>query len=320
MVNTLVIPTFTQVDWEKVPYDPVNDIVLVAISGVGLRAVHSADYSTAWTNTDVSTTRGGSACGDCETGPVLINGLYGYWQDYSGKLFKISLATGVTVAAQAAFASNYVGVYANMSYDQVNQRIFLTTAANAVYAVNAVDLSVIWTQTVDDGSWYFFRGGAYNNNVYYVTDRQTSSPYGSKVYALNAANGHVLWSNMTALNAGAEISALLIDDKYAYCGTYDYTTFNYNYLLVINLSDGTLEESIPLVHGVASSIPTMYAGKIIMGLWDTFGYQAVQVRTTGGTGNWYYKADSNMTGYAGAFMSGGLATMVSGFTVLPSGQ
>ena len=316
VVKTLTIPT-GQVDWEKVAYDPVNDILLQAMSGVGLRAVRTTDYSTAWTNTDVTTTAGGYACGACETGPVLINGQYAYWQDFVGKLFKIDLATGATVASQAAFVSGYVGVYANMSFDQVNSRIFLTTAANTVYAVNALDLSLIWTHTVDDSSWYFFRGGAYHNNVYYVTDRQKSSPYGSKIYALNAATGNVLWTNTTAINAGAEISSLLVDDTYAYAGTYDYTTFNYNYILVVNLSDGTLEESIPLVHGVSSGIPTVYAGRIIAGLWDTFGYQAVQVRAGGGTGDWYYKADTNMTGYAGPFMSGALSPVNSGFTVLP---
>jgi hypothetical protein len=55
---------------------------------------------------------------------------------------------------------------------------------------------------------------------------------------------------------------------------------------------------------------------VIIGLWDTFGYQAVQVRSGGGTGVWYYKADTNMTGYAGASLAGSLATIASGFTVV----
>ena len=178
---------------------------------------------------------------------------------------------------------------------------------------------MIWTHTVDDSSWYFFRGGAYHKNVYYATDRQKSGPYGSKIYALNAATGNVLLDEHHRDRCGAEISSLLVDDTYAYAGTYDYTTINYNVHPRGQSIGLHVEESISagawrIRVGIS---PTVYAGRIIAGLWDTFDIQAVQVRAGGGTGDWYYKADTNMTGYAGPFMSGALSPVNSGFTVLP---
>src|SRR5436853_959845 len=59
-------------DWEAVPYDPVNDIVLIASQNDhSLSAVRASDYSVAWTNRDVNLTYGTS-----EVDPPLIVGAY----------------------------------------------------------------------------------------------------------------------------------------------------------------------------------------------------------------------------------------------------
>jgi hypothetical protein len=313
--NNGVVATYpinTTIDWEAVPYYPADNIVLVGVAGTGIVAVNASDYSTVWTNTGVNTGPGETI----EAGPPLIVGSYVYWQDFTGELFKIAVSDGVTVASTTAVqdSSELSGVtsYANMIYDPVNNWIYLTNSTgHTAFAIDASNLSVVWSKTLDTAGWNFFRGSAYHNNVLYVTDREESAPYLSKVYALDTQNsGNILWTNTIALDNGAEISDLLVNDSYLFAGTYDYVNDAYSNLLVINTSDGTLTEAIPLLDGVASSIPTVWAGKVIVGLWNdrgqSYGYQALQVQTGGAKGNFQYKADANMDGYVGASASGPL--------------
>ena len=304
-------------DWEAVAYDPVNDVILIASrDDHSLSAVRASDYSLAWRNTDVNLTYGSS-----EIDPPLIVGAYVYWQDYAGVLFKISLSTGITAASTNATAAGLPATpyafssYSQIIYDSAGNRLYLTNSTgHTAFAVNPADLSVVWSQVVEASGWNFNRGGAWHNNVWYVTARETAYPYRSKVYALDTQNsGNVLWTNTTAYDNGAEVSSVLADYNYVYAGTYDYSDQDYNNLLILNALDGTVAATIPLLNGVASSIPTFYGGKIIMGLWydvsgqQVGGYQALQVRDGGGTGDFYYKADLYQTGYAGAFASGPMA-------------
>ena len=304
-------------DWEAVAYDPVNDVILIASrDDHSLSAVRASDYSLAWRNTDVNLTYGSS-----EIDPPLIVGAYVYWQDYAGVLFKISLSTGITAASTNATAAGLPATpyafssYSQIIYDSAGNRLYLTNSTgHTAFAVNPADLSVVWSQVVEASGWNFNRGGAWHNNVWYVTARETAFPYRSKVYALDTQNsGNVLWTNTTAYDNGAEVSSVLADYNYVYAGTYDYSDQDYNNLLILNALDGTVAATIPLLNGVASSIPTFYGGKIIMGLWydvsgqQVGGYQALQVRDGGGTGDFYYKADLYQTGYAGAFASGPMA-------------
>ena len=303
-------------DWEAVPYDPVNDIVLIASQNDhSLSAVRASDYSVAWTNTDVNLTYGSS-----EIDPPLIVGAYVYWQDYSGALFKISLSNGITAASTHATAAGLPATpysftsYSQIIYDSANNRLYLTNSTgHTAFAINPADLSVVWSKEVEGDGWNFNRGGAYHNNVWFVTAREAGYPFRSKIYALNTQNsGDILWTNTTAYDNGGEVSSVLADYNYVYAGTYDYADQNYNRLLILNALDGTLTSAIPLMNGVASSIPTFFGGKIIMGLWydisgqQVGGYQALQVRDGGGTDDFYYKADLYQTGYVGAFASGPL--------------
>jgi uncharacterized repeat protein (TIGR01451 family) len=303
-------------DWEAVPYDPVNDILLIAShNDRSLSAIRASDYSLVWRNTDVDLTYGSS-----EIAPPLIVGAYVYWQDYSAKLYKISLSTGITVASTLATTVGFPATpysfssYSQIIYDSVNDRLYLTNSTgHTAFAINPADLSVAWSKVVESDGWNFNRGGAWHNNVWYVTARETGYPFRSKIYALNTqSSGSVLWTNTTAYDNGAEVSSILADDNYVYAGTYDYIDQDYNKLLILNALDGSVASTVQLLNGVASSIPTFYGGKIIMGLWyDTSGqqvggYQALQVRDGGGTDDFYYKADLNQTGYVGAFASGPL--------------
>ena len=303
-------------DWEAIPYDPVNDTLLIASKDDrSLSAIRASDYSVAWRNTDVDLTYGSS-----EVAPPLIVGDYVYWQDYSARLYKISLSTGITVTSTLATTAGFPSTpyafssYSQIIYDSVNDRLYLTNSTgHTAFAINPADLSVAWSKVVESDGWNFNRGGAWHNNVWYVTARQTAYPYLSKIYALNTQNsGSVLWTNTTAYDNGAEVSSILADNNYVYAGTYDYIDQNYNKLLILNALDGSVASTIQLLNGVASSIPTFYGGKIIMGLWyDTSGqqvggFQALQVRDGGGTDDFYYKADLNRTGYVGTFASGPL--------------
>ncbi len=306
VVNTL---TFAgSVDWEKVTYDPVHDTILQVIHGVGLSAVKASDYTTLWTNTDVNVAAGG---GGAPAGPILVNGSYAYWRDFIGGVYKINLATGATAASNTSLTTGFVGVYANLSYDSVNSKLYGTTQKNIVFALNVSDLSIAWTRTVDDNTFSFDRGGAYANGVYYVTDRNSNSPYASKVYAISAANGTVLWTNTSAYDVNGEISSLLVGDHYVYASTTSYIGDAYDNELLINISDGTLAQTIPLLHRVSSSIPVAWGGRLIQGLWDQYGYQAMQLWTGGTTSDWTYKADENQSGYTGTQFSGTLSSFTA---------
>ena len=310
VVNSVSTPG--GIDWEKVPYDPINDLILLMQNGTGLRAYNASDYSIAWTNTNVALTGGNG-----ELDPPLIIGHFAYFMDIKNKFFKIALdnnggaTPGQTVASSTVAMGVDYGGYGQPIYDSVNNRIYVTDSQNKVYAFNASDLSLIWSKTVDV-NFYFYRGGAYHNNILYEIGRQYTNGISTKVYALDAATGNIIWTNTSPYDDGFALSSLLVDDNYAYGTSYDYTHYNdgasQGFLYVINLSDGSLAEKVPLIHGVASSIPAVYGGKIIIGLWDTSGYQALQVRSGGGTGDFAYKADDNMTGYIGPYMSGPLVS------------
>jgi hypothetical protein len=305
--NTGVIDTLSfsgAVDWEKIPYDTITDYILTMRVGTGLVAVKASDYSSVWTNSNVQLTTNNN-----EIGPPLIVGAYTYFQDFYGNLFKIRMSDGQTIASSTAPGIGHaIGVYAQPIYDSITNRIYVTNGdGHTVYAINASDMSTAWSKSIEGSGWKFFRGGAYHNNVYYANIREASSPYRSKLYALNTqSNGDILWVNNTIFDNGGQASSVLVDDEYVYQSTGDYIDGNYNNLVVLNVSDGSLVSEIPLIHGVASSIPTVYNGKIIIGLWVNYGYQAVQVRTGGSTANFPYKGDNNMTGYVGGFATGPL--------------
>lgn len=299
------------VDWEAVPYDPVNDLTFYSSGNAsfnGLRALHASDYSTAWTNTDMALGTGGSYT----DAPPLIIGGFVYFKDIGGSVYKINLATGAT----AAFEHNTAVVdgaqtYAQMIYDSVHSLILVTNNDHTAYALNVSDLSVAWSKDIPDTTFSFKRGGAYNptTGIWFVTARDVPPALGSKVYALDvAAAGNIVWTNTTAYDNAAQISSVLTDDNYVYCGTFDYAANTYNRYLVINAKTGALVETFRLVNGVSSSSPVVWGGKFVMGIWTTFGYQALQVRAGGGTGDFPYKADANMTGYVQPFTSGALLT------------
>jgi DNA-binding beta-propeller fold protein YncE len=165
-------------DWEAVPYDPVNDILLIASKeDHSLSAIRASDYSLVWRNTDVDLTYGSS-----EIAPPLIVGAYVYWQDYSAKLYKISLSTGITAASTFATTAGFPATpysfssYSQIIYDSVNNRLYLTNSTgHTAFAINPADLSVAWSKVVESDGWNFNRGGAWHNNVWYVTTRHEYS-------------------------------------------------------------------------------------------------------------------------------------------------
>lgn len=302
---------YPSVDWEKVPYDSTNDEILGVINGTGLRAVKASDYSTIWTNTEVNTTGGGQT----EAGPPLLVNGYAYWQDYQGTLFKINLATGVTAASSTAVnnGGNIGNTYAQMIYDSANDRIYLTNGAgHTAYAVKASDLSVIWSKTIESAGWVFYRGGDYHNNVFYVNIRNQNSTFYSKIYALDTQNnGNIIWVSSVPYDNQEQVSGSLVDDDYFYASASGVLDSAQNKLLLLNISDGSLAESIHLLHTVASSVPTVYGGRITIGLWDTFGYQSIQVRSGGSTGDYIYKGDQYMTGYVDGSSTGPLVARLT---------
>ncbi|MEI6843341.1 MAG: DUF2341 domain-containing protein [bacterium] len=304
IINSTVL--YKASDWEAGVYDPVNDYIIVSSGQPGkLSAIRASNYTQAWQNSDFTMPSRNAI------DPPLIVGNYVYFMNYDGKLFKLRLTDGVTMASTTAtMASTTFTSYSQLIYDSVNDKIYATNGrGHTAFAINPSDLSIAWSKIIEDDNWNFYRGGAYHNNVWYITIRQNASPYSSKIYALDVLNGgNILWTNTTAFDNGSAISSMIVDDDYVYAGTNDYVDNSYYKLLVVNIRDGTLASVVDLLHTVASSIPVVYGGKIIVGLWDTFGFQAVQVRSGGSTGDFEFKGDTYRTGYVGPFATGSLVS------------
>src|SRR5262249_55023062 len=130
----------------------------------------------------------------------------------------------------------------------------------------------------------------------------------------------IIWTNTTAIDNQAQISGMVVDDDYVYATTQSYlSTVVYNKLLVIRRSDGVLAEAANLLHRVSSSIPAAYGGRLVIGLGDNLGYEAIRLREDGTTGDWLYKGDSDMTGFVGTAMSGALTTLSTVANEAPPG-
>jgi YVTN family beta-propeller protein len=316
VVNTLSIPR--GFDWETLTYDSENDVIIAGQyqGGSGenapkLRGISAVDYTTVWTNPDITFSNT-----TVQLAPPLIVGPYLYVQDAFAVFYKVLLADGTTVASTTEMQiSPSKGMYANIIYDEEHHRLYVTNmTGHTVYAVDPDDLSIIWSKTLEDSTYSFFRGGAYHNNVLYVTPRVTDPAEGfsndGKLYALNADTGDVIWESAHVANGSMRVSSVLVDDDYVYIAT------NVTYgteplggsLRAINIVDGSLAFNIPTLAGVSSGIPVAYKGKLIMDLWYQQGSQAFQVKTGGGTGDFYYKADLYQTGYIGDFMTGSLTS------------
>lgn len=306
VLNTISYPNIANPDWEKLTYDPVHDYLIV-LASTGVRAIRTSNFSTVWTNTDVNMSCGG--CSPIQTAPILVNGGFAYWRDNQGAIWKINTTTGVTAASQSGLTTSFSGVYAQLSLDSVNGHLYGTTMTNIAFALNTSDMSILWSRTLEDSGWNFDRGGAYANGVYYVTPRLKTGSAASKVYALNGTTGAIIWTNTSTYDVSAEISSMLVDNTYVYVSTTNYIGGSYDKILMIKVSDGTLQTVVPLIHVIASSIPVAWGGKIIIGLWDQFGYEALQFTSGGTTNDWTYKGDENQTGYIGTQLSGTFNTI-----------
>lgn len=294
------------VDWEALVLDEANQRLLVPVSGVLAARATSNINANVWSSS-VALPNG------IQISPPLVHGSFIYAVDTNGVLWKLNLADGTTVHSLDLSASTLNASYAQIIYDDVRDDVYVTDDdGRTVYSVDVSTstLSLNWSVTLGTSGEEIKRGGAYFDDVLYIpVAQQPGAPdvRRTKVYALDVTDsGATLWTNTTAFDNDAHISNLLVDDLYVYGATFDYQDAGYEKLLVIARSDGSLVTSFDLLTGTASAIPVAQSGFIYVGLWNDAGVQAIQVRAAGGTGDFLWKADSDMTGYIGAFMSGSL--------------
>jgi hypothetical protein len=300
----------TVIDWEAQVYDSVNDQLLVPAGTDEIRAVDSADYTTTnWTTTGMNLSSGA----DKQISPPLIVGGFAYVLDFDAVVWKIDLSDG-SLDDSLDISAAAIDSYFALIYDEDNDRIYASNGLQGsdsaiITAIDPSDMSSDWTKTVEASAYTIFRAGAYYNNILYVTTRQTASPFRSKVYALDVLDsGNILWTNTTAFDNDAQVSAVLVDDEYVYITTYDYNADTYNKVIGLNIANGTVNFNYDILAGASSSIPCVWKGKFFIGLWDSLGCQAIRLRDDGGTGDFAWKADGYHTGYIGNFTSGSVVS------------
>ena len=293
----------SNIDWEAFTLDSTNNRVIVVNSSGDLSGIDTGDLSTAdWTNTSPTYTN------NTQNSPVLINGSYIYAIDTNGVLFKLNLSDGTTNGSLDITAVTLDTPYAQLIYDTARDDVYISDeTGRTIYSidVSTSTLAENWSVTLGSAGESVKRGGAYHNDVLYVTLRQTTTPYRSKIYALDVTNsGSTIWTNTTAFDNDAQVSSLVTDGDYVYATTFDYDDASYTKLLVIEATDGALVTTHDLDTGASSSIPVAHNGHLFIGLWNDLGLQSIRVRSGGGTGDFPWKADSNYTGYIGNFMGG----------------
>jgi hypothetical protein len=278
---------------------------LVPASGVLVARSTSNLTTNVWTSSAAMPSAG------TQIGPPLINGSYIYFLDKNAVLWKLNLSDGSTAGSLDLSAQTIDDSFAQIIYDAARDDVYATDEdGRTVFSVDVSTgtLAVNWSVALGSAGDRIKRGGAYYNNVLYIPiDKGTGSPdYGrSTLYALDVTDsGSTLWTNTTAHDNYASISSVLTDGTYVYCSIYDHKDGDYEKLLVIDASDGSLVATFDLDEGSSSAIPVAQNGYIIVGLWNNLGSQSIRVRTGGGTGDFPWKADSDYTGYIGAFMSG----------------
>jgi hypothetical protein len=165
-------------------------------------------------------------------------------------------------------------------------------------------LATIWTKVPNLGD-YIIRSGYYHSNILYIPTRHSTSPYGAKVFALDVLNsGNILWTNTTAYDANADVTNGILTDNHLFLPTYDYLDGNYMKLIIINISDGTLNTTYAQAGNSACSSIVASGGAIYMGMYDTYYTQKIQVTRDGVATDFPYKADAYHTGYHGTVLSG----------------
>ncbi|TAL59175.1 MAG: DUF2341 domain-containing protein [Bacteroidetes bacterium] len=288
--------TFTLPDYETLTYDSINDNIIVQTTS-GLKAIKASDHTTVWTNTDVT-----YVSAMCPSALIVGNCVYAQ-DDSTGKTVKALLTTGVT---QANTTLNVNAGYATLMYDIDHNYVYaFAYTAHTVYCLNADTLATVWSKDVSGAGYTIMRTGNYHNNVLYVPFRNSSSPYQSKVVALDVTNaGNILWTNTTSYDANADALNGIIDDTYLYIPTYDYLDGNYKKVMIIKLSDGSLYTTYTQMGNSSCAALLASGGRIYLGMYDTKISQMIKIRNGGTVGDCEYKGNTYRTGYVSGALSG----------------
>lgn len=270
---------------------------LIIPKGGYITAVKASDLSTLWTSAVPSTAASYSYW---DGGLVVGNYLYTrYSVPGTYKVYKLNIDDGTT--ADYANLGSYT-YYSVMIYDADMDQILLTEMLTGkAVALDAQTLDTNWTYTIEEtpgnaaGQYYFMYNGAYHNGVWYVGTKKTGGG-GGYVYAINAATGAKIWKNSTAETNTSTPTNMVVSDQYLFVPTHDYIDSSYKKLMVIDLTNGVLYDTLDQSGNSACCSPLVWAGKIFIGMWDTHEVNA-RVLGSGQAVNNPYKMDSYHTGY-----------------------
>ena len=229
----------------------------------------------------------------------LVVGNYLYTRqvdDNNHKLVKLNLSDGTIADSVALEDQNY---YASLLYDIDHNQIILTEHKTLkVKAYDADDFSKLnWTKTLDETDWSIWYTPSYHNDQVYVVDR-TDNGDQSYIYCLNATNGDQIWKSSISYNEKVSIQNTVLSDKYLFCPTYDYYDGNYHKTLVVDISDGSLFDTIDQTDGSSCCCPVVSSGMIYLGMWDDYQINARKIGS-GSALDCGYKVDNYRTGYVG---------------------
>jgi hypothetical protein len=276
--------TSTTVSGTDVIFIPKNEKVV---------AVKAGDLSTYWTsNVGVD-----GAIYHWDGGLILDDYLYTRQVETGNhKLFKLNLNNGTTASSIVLEDEPY---YAPLLYDADHSQIILTEKnTNKIKAYNKDTLTQNWVYTLEETTgWHIMYGCSYHDDRLYLANKKDDKT-GSYIYCINTTSGTKIWKSDVVVNVNCVITNHLLNNDYLFCPTHDYHDNNYHKMVVINILDGSIDNTINQSTNSSCCCPVISDGIIYLGMWDDHNINARKL----GTGNKVdcpYKCDAAHTGYIG---------------------
>lgn len=287
----------TRVDFETLTTTTVSGIDVIFIpKNENVTAINSNDLSTYWTSSVIVEGGLGDLC-HWDGGLVLDDYLYTRQIETGNyKLFKLNLSNGTTASSIVLEDENY---YAPLLYDADHSQIILTEKnTNKVKAYDKDTLTQNWVYTLEETTgWHIMYGCSYHNDKLYLANKKDDTT-GSYIYCINTTSGTKVWKSDVAVSVSGVITNNLLSDDYLFCPTNDYVDDDYHKMMVIDVLDGSLYDTIKQSGNSACCSPVISDGIIYLGTSNNNNINAREL----GTGNKIdcpYKCDNAHTGYIG---------------------
>lgn len=283
-------------DYESLVYDSANDQV-ITFTAKGLAAYHCSDMSEAW-NVAMNMTGGQAEV------PVIHGGYVYAIANGDGDVYKINIANGnvdnkITLPGTG-------NTYTSIIYDEGNGVIYVPCKLehkNRVYALYVTDLSEAWHIELPGTDYAMQRSMNYHDNLLYVIESTASAQ--AYLYCYHTTDQSLKWMSTYAADNDCDYVGSFLDDNYVYVNMRQYLNpFTFNKFVLIDINNGCVYTSYPLLGGPACCIPTVYDGSVIFGLYTRYAYQSLKITDNTDRTDLPWKYDDDHDGYIGNRLDG----------------